>query len=509
MLILGGSGFLLLVGTVLCVVILWHHPWFQSWVFEQSIQAQVRSGPHPPGVALVPFPGPRLQADSTTTANDIFRPTNVWEAHLSFTSPQWDALGPHRVPPVDGWLLPDGTPLLRNPRAARAGIAGVLGWDLPWSAGGFEFAGLDFTNAAVRFKGNGTFLASLGSYRRPFKIDLDKNVPDRRLAGLRTVNLHNLEADPSFLRDTLAYEFFRDAGVQAPRTTFVRLFLTIDPRWDRRLLGLYLMVENPDTEWVDAAFHGRNVTLFKPVSHELFRDLGTRWHDYAEVYDPKSKLAAAQQQRLIDLCRLTTQEDAAEFNRRIGDYIDLDEFARFLACTALLANYDSILDNGQNFLMWLDSETGRFGFSPWDLDHSWGEFPFVGDADQRERASLFHPWVGRKRFLERMLATPGFRDRYRQELTRILDSLFIPDRLDRRIDELAAVVRPAIAEFSNQRLAHLETALGSPDSESKDARQKRPKRGAYSLKRFIAVRASEARAQLDGRSEGVILRRHN
>ena len=68
---------------------------------------------------------------------------------------------------------------------------------------------------AVRYKGNGTFLSGLHSFRRPFKLELNKHAPSQNLLGRTVVNLHNLEADRSFLSDTLGYEFFRDAGVPA------------------------------------------------------------------------------------------------------------------------------------------------------------------------------------------------------------------------------------------------------------------------------------------------------
>src|SRR5690606_32032824 len=125
---------------------------------------------------------------------------------------------------------------------------------------------------------------------------------------------------------------------------------------------------------------------------------------YHEVYDPKTDPTDHQRRRLIELCQLVSHSSEETFAARIGEFIDLDQFARFLACTTLLASYDSILDNGQNFLPWHDPETDRFGFSPWDLDHSWGEFPHIGTPGSRVRASILHPWVGEKRFFERIFA---------------------------------------------------------------------------------------------------------
>ena len=118
----------------------------------------------------------------------------------------------------------------------------------------------------VRHKGNGTFLSALRTYKRPFKVDLNKQSKDQQLAGRALLNFGNLSADLSFLSDALAYEFFRDAGVPAPRTTFARLFLSIDGKFTDRLIGLYVLVENPEDQWAEEAFGVKDVALFKPVT---------------------------------------------------------------------------------------------------------------------------------------------------------------------------------------------------------------------------------------------------
>lgn len=504
-----GSGILLIIGTALGLIILWQQPWFQAWVFQKSMTLQAGTLEEPKASSESPYEGPVLRVADLSSGEQLFDSTQIWQAHLRFTEEQWNDLGPRRIAPVPNWLRPDGTPILRNPLAARPGIAGVLGWDLPWSSGDVDFGGMSFTNAAVRYKGNGTFLAGLRSYRRPFKIDLNEHVKDQQLLGRKSLNLHNLEADHSCVRDTLAYEFFRDAGVPSPRTAFVRLFLSIDNRWENRLLGLYLLVENPDSEWLRSVFRKDDIALFKPVTRELFQDLGSSWSEYQEIYDPKAKVPDAVRERLIGLCQLGTSADDATFARRIGEFIDLEEFARFMACTVLLSSYDSILDNGQNYLLWFDPASNRFGFSPWDMDHSWGEFPFVGGLRERERASLFHPWVGNNRFLERIFAAEDFQVHYRRELTRLLDTLFIPEKLNQRIDELSAVIRPALAEMGHDRVTRFELAIGKePEPPEDDAASDKIKPPfSHQLKYFITVRAAEARAQLEGRSTGTIIHR--
>ena len=90
------------------------------------------------------------------TGADLYQTTNIWVAHFQFTGPEWEALEPDRISPLPHFLRPDGSALLRNPKAQRSGLAGVLGFDFPWSTANFELGGGSFTKVAVRIKGNGT-----------------------------------------------------------------------------------------------------------------------------------------------------------------------------------------------------------------------------------------------------------------------------------------------------------------------------------------------------------------
>ncbi|MBM3839048.1 MAG: hypothetical protein FJ398_13980 [Verrucomicrobia bacterium] len=505
-----GAGFLFLLALGLTAFFLFRSPKFQAWLWPRVMHWQATAAlPEPPAVTPgPPYGGPEPDAAAVRAAADFFKTTNVWTVHLKFGPGRWAALGPKRVPAVANWLQPDGTVILRNPKAARSGIAGVLGFDYPWSRADLEIGGLWLTNAGARFKGDGTFLGALRTYKRPFKLDLNRHQTNQQFVGRTSINFNNLSADQSGLSDALAYEFFRDAGVPAPRTAFARVFLTVAERFERRLLGLYVLPENLDAAWAEETFGVKGAALLKPVTYQLFHDLGDDWKPYEPIYDPKTTVSAPQQSRLIELARLVTKASDDEFAARIGEFIDLEEFARFLACEVMLAHYDGILAQGQNFFLYLDPRSNRFGFTPWDMDHSWGEFPMMSTAEQRERASLWHPWVGENRFLERMLAVPVFKQKYRAELERLLTTLFVPERLNARIDALAAVVRPAVAEESPAKLAKFEVAvLREWQTGPRDGHPFDENRPVHQLKRFVANRAKNIRDQLDGRTEGVVITR--
>jgi hypothetical protein len=95
---------------------------------------------------------------------------------------------------------------------------------------------------------------------------------------------------------------------------------------------------------------------------------------------------------------------------------------------------------------------------------------------------------------------------YRAELEQLQAKFFQPERLGKRLDELAALIRPFVAEESTDRLARFEASVADtwPDG-PRDGDPMDPNRPAFPLKRFFEARAKSVRAQLAGEETGVTL----
>lgn len=445
----------------------------------------------------------RLEASTLRNASDLYRTTNIWHAHFRFTPEQWKALDLKRIGPMPDFIRPDGMHNLRNPGARRSGAAGSLGFEFDWTHADFEFGGVAFTNVAARVKGNAL---SLSEPTRSYKVDLNKFVPGQKLGGLDELTFSSLVGDYAGLCEALAYEFLRDAGVPAPRTAYVWLSASVTTQWEQKPLGLFLMEEAVDNEFAAERFGSKATPIFKPVTYKLFEHLGDEWSAYAAIYDLKTKATPEQQRRVIDFARLVSSSTDVEFAARAGDYLDLDEFARFLAGQVLLPNYDGILARGQNFYMYLDPRSNKFGFIPWDLDAAWGQ-DWIASMAEQEQASIWHPWVGEKRFIERVMAVEEFRRIYRSHLEDFVARLYVSERLHRRIDEIAAIIRDPIAAHSAFRLDKFEQEVGwKPVHRSPGEIANTFNRPAHEYKRFIDRRAESVRRQLEGTSKGMILK---
>ena len=395
------------------------------------------------GFALLGTPSAARQDVTPTNVTSIdaaafFSPTKVWHAHLTLSAEAWRALQPRQG---QGGGFGFGAGRFLGPPGGRNGVAGRQGIEFDYVPAMLQIDDWTFRDVAVRYKGNGSFLRATraGSDKISLKVDLNKNVKGQKLAGLTTINFQNNITDAGWMNEVLAYRLYRDAGALAPRTAYAQVYLTIEGQADKRYLGLYSIAENVDENFADDRFGTKKGAIFKPSTADLFTDWGADWAAYNQSYDPKTDLTEAQKQRVIAFGRLVSKATDAEFAAQIGDYLDLDDFARYFAVLVWIANHDSLLQNGQNFYTYLHPETNRMHFIAWDQDFSFGN-----GRNFSAGASIHSAWTGSSRFLSRVYAVEAFRSRYLARMAEFSDRLFVPDRFAQQVALIGPAIRPSI-----------------------------------------------------------------
>ncbi len=495
-----GCLILLIASLAAAFAVAWETGHFMAWMIKLQAGQAIKEAPE---LALPPseWDGEGLQAESIEARSDIFGPTNIWRVDFTFTPEQWAGIAPKKIKPVKIFSN-DGKIVLRNPNAKRSGLAGVLGIEFEWTKANLEFGGISFTNISTRYRGNGTYVNSLYGSKQSIKIDLNKSISAQKIAGIDRFNFNNLVEDATFMHDNLGYAVFRASGIAAPRTAYAWITIQITDQ-ERKPNGFYVLLENIDKRFAKDRFGSSKTPIFKPVTPYLFKYLGDDWDDYAAIYDLKTEATKKQTQQVIDFARSLSNDSDEAFAETIDSYLDLDQFSRYLASIVLIASYDGFLSNGQNFYMYLDPETNLFGFIPWDLDHGWGDFPFVGSASDRDQASIWKPWAGDHLLLERVMKVEAFRKLYRQQLESLLATEFRSDVLGPRIDAIAQVNQEPVKQDNPFRYRRFVEAVGD-DWGAPPLNSDSVIRPVNPIKRFIAARSASVRDQLEGKSEGVI-----
>jgi spore coat protein H len=441
-------------------------------------------------------------ATSKPTPADIFDSKKIWTVHLRLSPDQWSAMEP-KEPDRQQRRGFGGGNFLLGPEGGRNGIMAAQGIVFDYVHADLDFGPHQFKDVGVRYKGNGTFWSSRDGLKRSLKVDLNQFVNGQKFAGMSQLNLHNSVRDRTGLNEAIAYRLFRDGGVAAPRTTYAKVYVTVPGKHEKQYLGLYNLVEDVGGAFVEEHLKASKGALFKPVTPNLFSDMGDDWKSYKQTYDPKGKTSEEQQRRVIEFCKFTATASDADFAAKLGEYVDIDNFARYLAITAWLTDVDGILGPGQNYYVYLHPKTQKFMFIPWDQDQSFGQFP-RGSQEQREKLAIRKPWAGNNAFLDKVFKTEPFKAAYLAKMREFNETIFKPGRIAPQVDELAAVVRDAIKEESEERITDLNNAVeGKTVTSSMGPGMNVP---VNSIKPFVDARSKSVKAQLEGRSEGLTIR---
>lgn len=392
---------------------------------------------------------------------------------------------------------------------ARNGLASMMGIEFQTVRADLEFAGRRMTNVAVRYKGNGTYVMAQQTDKKSFKVDLNEFVKGQKIGSVSKLNFHNNVTDASWMNEPLGHALYRDAGVPAPRSTYLRLNVTAGGDFTNRYFGLYSVLENPDANWAQHHFKTKDGLIMKPVTRALFVHQGDDWAAYDQAYDPKTEITEKQKRRVIEFAKLVSKADDAEFAKRLPEFLDVDQFARYMAVTVWISTMDSILSVGQNYLVYLHPQTDKFLFAPWDLDHAFGNFNLQGTQEQREQLSIERPWVGDNLFLERVMKVEAVRKAYRERLAEFQKTIFAPERLAAKVDAVAATIRDAVRDEDKGKLERFEKVVaGEPVPPG--GMGGGPGGGGFGgfgspvkpIKAFAKVRHESVAQQLAGKSKG-------
>lgn len=361
-----------------------------------------------------------------------------------------------------------------------------FGYQYAFVHASLETGGQTYDDIGLRYKGNSSYLTGQ-NLKKPFKVSFNHYDEDESLAGLTEINLNNNAMDGTLMREALSYQFFRDAGVPASRTASALVYISVEKLHDHKLAGLYTIVEEVDKAFLKAHFGSAKGLLLKPENGFNLPYQGETFDKYEKIYRPKSKTTPELSRRLVEFIKLIHQADDATFDREIEKYLDVPGFLRFIATNAMLANMDSFLSTGHNFYMYIDPQTLKVHFIPWDLNLSFGTFDWVGSTAEQTDLSLAQPFVKPNRLAERVMSIDRYAKAYRVETARISRDVLTKDRIYKQIAELETVIAQA------EKLAgvphHVMPVGNKPDLD---------------LRTFMEKRVASVSAQVAGTRQGYV-----
>jgi hypothetical protein len=224
--------------------------------------------------------------------------------------------------------------------------------------GSLRYGTEEIADIGVRIKGEGS-LRTLAE-KAAFKLKFDEFVSKQTFHGLRRMTFNNMVEDPTFIAERLAYHFFREVGLPAPRCNHAVVYVNGAP------FGLYANVEAEDKTFLRRWFESDAGNLyeegqvdFEPGNEARF-DLETN-----EEKNDRSDLTA--------LIAALSSTEPETFLEDVGAELDMAHFLKFTAAEAAVNQWDMYAYTvfyPNNFRVYRDPVAEKFVMLPWGMDMS-------------------------------------------------------------------------------------------------------------------------------------------
>jgi hypothetical protein len=285
------------------------------------------------------------------------------------------------------------------------------------------------TNVGIHCKGD-TAKFLVGG-KPDFTITFDKYVRDQSFQGHQRLLLQSSVEDASYLGAAISFELFREAGVPAPRCAFAQVAL------NGRALGLYVVIEGENRDFLRRHFGNDDGNLYDEgdthdVTGRLDKDHGAKGDDQADV----DKLVAA-----------ARVSGPGERWQQLQQRLEMDRFLAFTALEVLLWNEESYALGARKFRLYHNPATDRLVFFPKGVESVLG----------RTDGPVLPKCEGL--VADAVLTTPHGRTQYRKTLVNLLDTVFVPEKVQVRTREIVALVRPAVVSNNPDAAKSFDAAV--------------------------------------------------
>jgi hypothetical protein len=326
----------------------------------------------------------------------------------------------HSALPILYWFVQD----IANARELQGARAQVF------------YDGVFYDNVFVRSRG---YSSRSGWPKKSFKFEFNTGHPFRfspEHEPVQEFNLNNTYSDKAYVRQSLAWETYRDAGVPYSICFLVRV------EQNGAFHSVAVWTEHSDKRYLERQGLDPNGALYKmfngadsatsQVEKKMPRD-----QDHSDL------------QALLDNIHLSGEVRTSY----LFENVNIPAVVNYLAVTAVIHDIDC---DRKNYFLYRDAEgTGEWTFLPWDKDLTFGR-NFDGHVlNDKIWADLYpqsYPFsLARNDIISALYDTPAIREMYLRRLRTIMDTFLQPpgtpvDELyyERRIDELVAQIQPDV-----------------------------------------------------------------
>ncbi|MEC8970647.1 MAG: CotH kinase family protein, partial [Actinomycetota bacterium] len=251
-----------------------------------------------------------------------------------------------------------------------------------WVLGSLTFEGETIDRVGIRYKGSiGAWVGCLSDpdwtdpsghkvcTKLSMKVKVNWDDSNREFHGLRRLQFHNMNLDPSQMHERLGYWLFREMGVPAPRSVHARLIV------NGTYVGVFALTEQIDGRFTRHNFDDGTGNLYKEVwplhvgyvTGDLFFVEALRTN---EDENPSIELI----KNFGSEVKAAGPDGAAEV---VDRWMDVDEVLAWAVVDRTIRNDDGPFHwycfgecRPHNYYWYEEPTAGTLHLIPWDLDNA-------------------------------------------------------------------------------------------------------------------------------------------
>jgi len=250
--------------------------------------------------------------------------------------------------------------------------------------GSLTFEGETLSPIGIRYKGSiGAYVNCLtgNNWNNPsgskictklsMKIKVNWNGADQKFYGLKKLQFHAMNLDPTQMRDRLAYHLFAEMGIPSPRAVHAQLKI------NGEFVGLFILVEQIDNRFAKYHFDDGDGNIYKEVwpikdNGQVQSNLAFERALKTNEDDPQS----------FDLIRGFGNEisQSTEENRKsiVEKWMNVEEIISYAVVDRTIRADDGPFHwycglggcSNHNYYWYEDPRTEKFHLIPWDFDNA-------------------------------------------------------------------------------------------------------------------------------------------
>lgn len=286
-------------------------------------------------------------------------------------------------------------------------------------------------NVGFRLRGNTSRIAA----KKSFKVKFN-HFGSKKFHGLSDLNLNGEHNDPSIIRSKLSWDIMTMAGVEAPRSNHIALYINDE------YYGLYINIEHVDNDFLEARNKDPEGQLLKLYYGCDFVYKGNNPNSYDNsIYEPANNKENPNYDALIEFTQALNDVNNPAYRCNLENIFDVDDYLKRMALEILCGHWDNPIFNKNNGYLYYNPLHKKVQLLSYDIDNTYGIDWFGINWATRNIYSWAHPTAPRPIF-NNLMKIPEYKTRFGYYIKQYTADFFNTTFLSSYIENIKSKILP-------------------------------------------------------------------